>query len=344
MNFYSSLSLRFDERNLEIIDQQALPHHESWHSIDNVADMIAAIQQLKVRGAPLIGVAAALSLAHEFRRRPDPRSWEPLAEKLRASRPTAVNLMWAVDRMKKKVVEGASETEVWREALDIFEEDVELCGRIAENGATLIADGDRLLTHCNTGGLATAGVGTALGAIARSFSQGKKLHVYVDETRPLLQGGRLTTYELKKLGLPYTLICDNMAALLMAQGKVDKVIVGSDRIARNGDFANKIGTYGLAVLARYHGVKFYVAAPFTTVDLECPEGAAIPIEERKGSEVKGYGECQWAPEDSAVFNPAFDVTPAKLVNGWILDTGVYENEDFENGRFVADIQNKLKES
>lgn len=334
-----TLSLKFNDRELFIIDQQKLPRKEEWFKVESPEDMILAIKELKVRGAPLIGVAAALCLGqYLFKKGPGIEEWNSWAEKIRDSRPTAVNLMWAVDRMKYFVAQGASADAVWNEAKSIFFEDVELCQKIAKNGASRFQKGDQILTHCNTGGLATAGVGTALGVIAEAQSQGKNLHVYVDETRPLLQGGRLTTYELEKLEIPYTLICDNMAGMLMAQSRVDRVIVGSDRIARNGDFANKIGTYSLSVLSHCHEVDFYVAAPFTTVDLNCAKGDSIPIEERKSEEVKGFGEWQWAPEKAQVYNPAFDVTPARLVSGWMLDTGFYTQEDIRNGLFEQDIE------
>ncbi|MCB0411182.1 MAG: S-methyl-5-thioribose-1-phosphate isomerase, partial [Bdellovibrionales bacterium] len=214
----------------------------------------------------------------------------------------------------------------------------------SNHGAKLIPRGARILTHCNTGGLATAGRGTALGVISKAFEQDPSLHVYVDETRPLLQGGRLTTYELTKLRIPYTLNCDNMAGQLMALGKMDCVIVGSDRIARNGDFANKIGTYSLAVLCNYHKIPFFVAAPFSTVDLECQSGREIPIEQRVPTEVRGFQSLQWAPENAEVYNPAFDVTPAELVTAWILDTGVYSQDEIQNGKWAKDIQQRAKES
>src|SRR5690606_20047062 len=220
-------------------------------------------------------------------------------------------------------------------AEQLFAEDVALCQRMAEHGAALVQQGEQLLTHCNTGGLATAGVGTALGVINLAHQQGKNIRLWVDETRPLLQGGRLTAWECQQLGIPYQLICDNMAAMLMARGQVDRIFVGSDRIAANGDFANKVGTYSLAVLAHYHQVPFYVVAPHTTVDLACADGSAIPIEQRHGDEVRGvsgaFGSAIWAPEQANVFNPAFDVTPAELVTGWVLDTGVYSQADIAGG-------------
>jgi methylthioribose-1-phosphate isomerase len=233
------------------------------------------------------------------------------AAELRAARPTAVNLMAAVDRMT------ASKDPV-REAERIFEEDVALCEAMARHGSPLIDDGDDVLTHCNAGALATAGIGTALGVIRRAYEEGKKIHVWVDETRPLLQGARLTAWELGKLGIPHTLITDNMAGHVMSQGRVRKIFTGADRIARNGDAANKIGTYGLAVIAKHHRVPFYIVAPYTTVDERCATGADIPIETRDDDEVRGAT----GPAGCRVYNPAFDVTPRELITKLILDTGL----------------------
>jgi len=258
-------------------------------------------------------------------------------ETLRASRPTAVNLMNNLDRMKKVLAQDDFATALTLEALRLIEEDKQLCERIALAGSALVTPGSRLLTHCNTGGLATAGVGTALGVIARAFGEGRVDNVWVDETRPLRQGGRLTAWELGELGVPYRLITDAMAASLMAKGEVGAVWVGADRIAANGDVVNKIGTYSLAVLAKFHGIPFYVAAPRTTLDPACPNGDAIPIEQRAATEVTGvagsFGAVQWAPENARVYNPAFDVTPASLISGWVLDTGVVTPEDVANGVF-----------
>ncbi len=244
-----------------------------------------------------------------------------------------------LDRMKQALTQPDFVAALGAEALRLVQEDRELCERIARAGSELVKPGSRLLTHCNTGGLATAGVGTALGVIARAHEAGKVANVWVDETRPLLQGGRLTAWELGELGVPYQLITDSMAASLMAQGQVDAVWVGADRIAANGDVANKIGTYSLAVLAKFHNVPFYVAAPQTTLDPACPNGAAIPIEQRSAAEVTGvagsFGAVQWAPEDARVYNPAFDVTPAALISGWVLDSGVVTPEDVANGRFAG---------
>lgn len=256
---------------------------------------------------------------------------------LRASRPTAVNLMNNLDRMKLALAQPHWVPAMVEEALRLVEEDRQLCDRIADHGAELVKPGSRLLTHCNTGGLATAGIGTAIGVLLRAHQQGKVQQVWVDETRPLLQGGRLTAWELGELGIPYRLICDSMAASLMAQGQVDAVWVGADRIAANGDVANKIGTYSLAVLAHYHRIPFYVAAPHTTHDPHCPNGAAIPIEQRAATEVTGvsgsFGSCQWAPADAQVYNPAFDVTPAALISGWVFDSGVITPQQVNEGIF-----------
>ncbi|NUM89410.1 MAG: S-methyl-5-thioribose-1-phosphate isomerase, partial [Bdellovibrionales bacterium] len=286
-------------------DQTLLPREERWVTIRSPEDMIREIRRLAVRGAPLIGVAAALSLA-AYRG----TEWRKKAAMLREARPTAVNLMNAIDRMVEGGERRAEET-----AQALFDEDVMLCRRMAERGAALVNDGDHILTHCNTGGLATVGVGTALGVIRMAHEQGKRIHVWVDETRPLLQGARLTAWELARLGIPHTLICDSMAAFLMARGKVDRVFVGADRIARNGDIANKIGTYGLAVCARHHGIPFHVVAPETTRDSGCATGRDIPIEERDPEEVR-MGR---APQGVKAWNPAFDVTPRSLITSIILD-------------------------
>lgn len=323
MKNFESLGLRVESGRLYILDQELLPREEVWLESRTPDDMIHFIRALKVRGAPLIGVAAALALARFVESGATPSEVLEAGRKLKAARPTAVNLMAAVERVLRGVSApdgDLSGERVIERAEDICAEDVALCAAMGRNGASQFADRDSVLTHCNTGGLATVGIGTALGVIRAAFESGKRLHVYVDETRPLLQGGRLTTWELRKLGIPFTLICDNMAAMLMKQGKIAKAIVGSDRIARNGDFANKIGTYGVAVAAAHHGVPFYIAAPYTTIDWECPTGEQIPIEERNPREVRAdFG-------DFAVYNPAFDVTPAALVTGgYVLDRGFYKS-------------------
>ncbi|MBN1007306.1 S-methyl-5-thioribose-1-phosphate isomerase [Amphritea pacifica] len=327
-------SIKYQHGALYVLDQHQLPHQEQWLPCDSSDAMIAMIKKLQIRGAPLIGIGASLLLAHLSEQGLTADELHTQAERLRAARPTAVNLMNCIDRMLA-TLENEGTAGLSRCAEQLFEEDVDLCNRMAGFGAELISDGANILTHCNTGSLATAGVGTAIGVIDAVKQQGKQLHVWVDETRPLLQGGRLTTWEMARLGISHTLICDNMAASLMAQGKVDVVLVGSDRIAANGDFANKVGTYSLAVIAHHHKVPFYVVAPYTTVDPECPDGKAIPIEQRSPAEVQGvsgsFGKVNWAPDHTPVYNPAFDVTPAALVTGWILDTGVYSPEQIAAG-------------
>ncbi|KAG1716736.1 hypothetical protein ID866_430 [Astraeus odoratus] len=324
MQTLQTTSLRVADNQLFILDQQALPQEKRWLDASTVEALVGHIHALRVRGAPLIGLSASLLLALLAE---NGKSRDELAvalETLRASRPTAVNLMNNLDRMKLALWEEDFVPALVAEALRLIDEDKRLCDAIAKAGSALVKPGSRLLTHCNTGGLATAGVGTALGVIARAHQEGNVSSVWVDETRPLLQGGRLTAWELGELGVPYQLITDSMAASLMAKGQVDAVWVGADRIAANGDVANKIGTYSLAVLAKFHGIPFYVAAPQTTLDPACPNGDAIPIEQRAASEVTGvagsFGAVQWAPEDAQVYNPAFDVTPASLISGWVLDT------------------------
>ncbi|CRH28333.1 MULTISPECIES: S-methyl-5-thioribose-1-phosphate isomerase [Pantoea] len=326
MQTFQTTSLQVRNNQLWILDQQALPQQKNWLPAHSVAQLVEHIHALRVRGAPLIGLSASLLLALLAEQGETREQLAQSLEILRAARPTAVNLMNNLDRMKQALEQPDRVTSLAEEALRLVQEDKQLCDRIAEAGNSLVKPGSQLLTHCNTGGLATAGVGTALGVIARAHQEGKVRNVWVDETRPLLQGGRLTAWELGELGVPYQLITDSMAASLMAAGNVDAIWVGADRIAANGDVANKIGTYSLAVLAHYHGIPFYVAAPHTTLDRLCPTGAAIPIEQRAASEVTGvsgsFGSVQWAPEEAQVYNPAFDVTPAALISGWVLDTGV----------------------
>ncbi len=338
MQTLQTTSLRVSENQLFILDQQALPQEKCWLAADNVALLVDHIHALRVRGAPLIGLSASLLLALLAQRGLSRDELAQALETLRAARPTAVNLMNNLDRMKQALAQEDYPQALETEALRLIAEDKQLCASIAEAGNALVTPGSRLLTHCNTGGLATAGVGTALGVIALAHEQGKVANVWVDETRPLLQGGRLTAWELGELGVPYQLITDSMAASLMAQGQVDAVWVGADRIAANGDVANKIGTYSLAVLAHYHRIPFYVAAPQTTLDRYCPNGAAIPIEQRAAQEVTGvkgsFGAVQWAPENAPVYNPAFDVTPAALISGWVLDSGVVTPQQVADGIFA----------
>ncbi|NCH58311.1 S-methyl-5-thioribose-1-phosphate isomerase [Cronobacter dublinensis] len=339
MQTLQTTSLRVVDNTLWILDQQALPQQKNWLPADTVDALVGHIHALRVRGAPLIGLSASLLLALLAEHGMTRDAVGQALEVLRAARPTAVNLMNNLDRMKQALAQPDYATALGAEALRLVQEDRELCERIARAGSALVTPGSRLLTHCNTGGLATAGVGTALGVIARAHEEGNVANVWVDETRPLLQGGRLTAWELGELGVPYQLITDSMAASLMAQGLVDAVWVGADRIAANGDVANKIGTYSLAVLAKFHHVPFYVAAPQTTLDPACPNGAAIPIEQRAAAEVTGvagsFGAVQWAPEEARVYNPAFDVTPAALISGWVLDGGVVTPEEVAKGRFAG---------
>ncbi|WMT15783.1 S-methyl-5-thioribose-1-phosphate isomerase [Serratia fonticola] len=337
MQALNTTSLSLQDSRLQILDQQALPQEKCWLPCDSVDELVGHIRALRVRGAPLIGLSASLLLALLAERGLSQAELEQALQTLSASRPTAVNLMNNLDRMKQALAQPDWVSTMTEEALRLVEEDRTLCDRIADNGAEWVKPGSRLLTHCNTGGLATAGVGTAIGVLLRAHQQGKIAQVWVDETRPLLQGGRLTAWELGELGIPYRLICDSMAASLMATGQVDAVWVGADRIAANGDVANKIGTYSLAVLAHYHRIPFYVAAPHTTHDPHCPNGAAIPIEQRAAEEITGvsgsFGSCQWAPLNAPTYNPAFDVTPAALISGWVLDSGVITPEQVADGIF-----------
>ncbi|HTL97874.1 MAG TPA: S-methyl-5-thioribose-1-phosphate isomerase [Holophagaceae bacterium] len=319
MKPFLSLGLRYDGSRLWVREQRGLPHLDLEVEGTDPAAMVKLIQRLSVRGAPLIGVAAAASLACFAERGATAQEYETARLALRTARPTAVNLMWAMDRMK-----GAADPV--NEAKAIFDEDVALCERMANHGAALITKGEGILTHCNTGGLATAGIGTALGVIRRAWEQGKVREVFVDETRPLLQGARLTAWELKRLGIPCTLITDSMAAILLRDGRVQRVLVGADRVAANGDFANKVGTYGLAVQAAHHGVPFHPVAPYSTVDLACADGAAIPIEQRDAEEVRR----DWSPV-VPVFNPAFDVTPVSLVTSLVTDRGVLDRAALVEG-------------
>ena len=316
---------------LRILDQRRLPGEVVTRDLRTVEAVVDAIRTLAVRGAPAIGVAAAIGLAvaTDGRDLPDV---ECAAAAIRASRPTAVNLMWAVDRMlgvartaaAAGAGPGALSAALRAEAERISAEDVAMCRAMGEHGAGLIGDGMRVLTHCNAGALATAGIGTALAPLYVARSRGVRFSVYADETRPLLQGARLTAWELHRAGIPVTVCADNMAAGLMAAGRVDLVIVGADRIAANGDVANKIGTYGLAVLAKHHGIPFVVVAPMSTVDPHTPDGTAIVIEQRDPAEVTHLAGVRVAAEGAAVHNPAFDVTPHTLITRIVTDRGVLQ--------------------
>lgn len=316
-----SLALHVRNGILSILDQRLLPHQEIWIEVKHPETMFECIQTLAVRGAPLIGVAAALSIAKFAETNASDREIQSAAARLKTARPTAVNLSACIDRLsigEHYNGKPLDRLKLVAEAESLFMEDVLLCNRLASQCAPLIQDGDSILTHCNSGGLATVGIGTALGAILQAHLDGKRIHVFVDETRPLLQGARLTAWELKKFGVPHTLICDSMAAFLMQKKKIQKIFVGADRIAVNGDFANKIGTYSLAVNAHFHQVPMYAVAPRTTFDPNCPTGASIHIEERSKEEVIK----EWADQSTPVWNPSFDVTPRSLVSGVILDDSI----------------------
>jgi methylthioribose-1-phosphate isomerase len=321
---------------VRLIDQTLLPTTLSFRDCQTVEEVFEAIRSLRVRGAPAIGVTAAMGVVLGVRTCKGTAAEHcnrliEVVTYLKASRPTAVNLFWALDRMAQLLESmPASLSAVerthrcWLLARTIQEEDRRTCRQIGTAGAPLIHDDMGVLTHCNTGGLATAEYGTALAVLFTAAEQGRRFHVFADETRPLLQGARLTTWELQQAGIPVTLICDNMAAQVMKEGRVQLVIVGADRIAANGDTANKIGTYGVAVLARHHGIPFYVAAPSSTFDLSLPNGQCIPIEQRDPREVThGFGK-QTAPDGINVYNPAFDVTPAELITGIIHQYGVIQ--------------------
>ncbi len=329
MNFNT---IRFADDRLYILDQTLLPNEKAEIELTTLDQVIEAIKSLRVRGAPAIGITAAYGLFREVRRLVEERSltdkrFYSTAEKLKKARPTAVNLEWAVDRMSRVYEQhntGSDNTllnELRQCAADIHNEDRQTCKAIGEYGAGLVKDGYRILTHCNAGILATGGTGTALSVIYTAQNQGKNLHVFVDETRPLGQGTRLTYWELRQNQVPATLITDNMAGSLMQSGSIDLVVVGADRIASNGDFANKIGTYPLAVLASYHHVPFYCAAPRSSFDLKLNNGSEIPIEMRDKREVTGI----WHIQDEnayAVYNPAFDITPHSLISGIITEFGI----------------------
>jgi methylthioribose-1-phosphate isomerase len=319
----------------ELLDQTRLPEAEVWLRIETAESMAEAIAALRVRGAPAIGIAAAMAVALEAKRlaaQPADRfrvSVEQASLRLVATRPTAVNLAWAVDRMRAVLrAVPAADPEVvaarlHEEASAILEEDRLMCRRIGEHGVTLFPAGPvSVLTHCNAGALATGGIGTALAPVYVAHERGRDVRVFADETRPLLQGSRLTTWELDRAGVDVTLVPDSVAALLLREARVQLVLVGADRIAANGDVANKVGTYGLAVLARHHGVPFYVAAPTSTIDLGSASGRDIVIEERDADEVRrGFGRLT-APPAASVYAPAFDVTPAELVTAIVTDRGI----------------------
>ena len=307
--------IRFDEQGLHLLDQRVLPTTRRWIQCTSAADAAAAIKDMVIRGAPAIGITAAYGLALEVRIDGD---LDRASQVLLASRPTAVNLRWAVERI------GALDpSQMESAAIALHAEDIAINKALGEHGAALLKADATVYTHCNAGALATGGWGTALGVIRSAAALGGVKKVYAGETRPYLQGARLTAFELDEDGIPVTLITDSTAATVLSSGQVDAVIVGADRVAANGDAANKIGTLGLAIMARYYGVPFYVAVPLSTIDSRCPTGAEIPIEERDASEVRGHAGVLWAA-DVPVYNPAFDVTPADLITGWITERGMWK--------------------
>jgi methylthioribose-1-phosphate isomerase len=330
-------TLEWTSEGVRFLDQTKLPLEETYVLATTYQQVADVIVTMVVRGAPAIGVSAAMGLALGAKNSPAATvpalaaDFDTMARTLAATRPTAVNLFWAIERMKQVFMRLASEPAATpntiragliEEAQRMYDEDIAACRTMGSHGAALLPKQGGVLTHCNAGALATCGYGTALGVIRSAIEQGSHLHVYADETRPFLQGARLTAWELMHDGIPTTVLCDNMAASLMRQGKIQAVIVGADRIAANGDVANKIGTYGVAVLAKEHGIPFFVAAPWSTIDLKTPTGDAIPIEQRAEIEVTHHAGKQLTPHGVGIENPAFDVTPAKYVTAIITERGV----------------------
>ena len=329
-------TIAWEDGEVVMIDQRKLPSREVYVRCRTGRDVAKAIRTMVIRGAPAIGVAAAMGVALELRRSTATGTTQLATEFYRtcdllaATRPTAVNLFWALERMKRVFAgamrAGQSTDEltatIIAEAARVHDEDVASCRALGQHGAEVVPDEGRVLTHCNAGALATGGYGSALGVVRAAVEAGKRVVVYADETRPFLQGARLTAWELLRDGIETTVITDGMVGALMQSGRVDLVVVGADRIAANGDVANKIGTYTVAVLAREHDVPFYVAAPVSTIDLTTPDGSGIPIEERDAREVTHLGALQLTPDGTRVWNPAFDVTPARLVAGIITERGI----------------------
>jgi methylthioribose-1-phosphate isomerase len=341
-------TLEWTDSGVCFIDQTKLPTEEVYVTCGNYEQVADAIRTMIVRGAPAIGVAAAMGIALGVRDSKAEsvgelkRELDHICEVTGATRPTAVNLFWAIRRMKEKF-EGLSgrpiaeiKRELVEEAKRMHAEDIAANQAMGRHGATLMPNEGGVLTHCNAGALATAGYGTALGVIRAAVEAGKKIHVYADETRPFLQGARLTAWELVKDGIPTTVISDNMAGAMMRQGKIGAIVVGADRIAANGDVANKIGTYTVAVLAKENGIPFYVAAPLSTVDMACPDGSKIPIEQRNAREVTHIGGKQMTPDGVSIENPAFDVTPAKYVTAIVTERGIARAPYGESLRELAD--------
>jgi methylthioribose-1-phosphate isomerase len=327
-------TLEWTDHGVRFIDQTKLPTEEVYVNCTTHQQVADVIRNMVVRGAPAIGVAAAMGIALGVKNSPAEsasdlrRDFDQACDLIGKTRPTAVNLFWAIRRMREKfdALSGRPISEIKQaliaEGQRMHAEDIAANQAMGRHGATLMPSAGGVLTHCNAGALATAGYGTALGVIRAAVEQGKKIHVYADETRPFLQGSRLTAWELMKDGIPTTVISDNMAGAMMKQGKIGAVVVGADRIAANGDVANKIGTYTVAILAKEHGIPFYVAAPISTVDMACPDGSLIPIEQRNGMEVTHIAGKQMAPDGVGVENPAFDVTPARYVAAIVTEKGI----------------------
>ena len=323
-------AISFEDNQLVLIDQTKLPLVEEYIKTDDYERIAVSIERLEVRGAPAIGVTAAYALALGFKNNPQNKHevFAKVYERLAATRPTAVNLFWALDEMKRtfeaKIDSSDLYGELLKKAKEIHEDDIKMCDAMGRNGLEIFKRKSVVLTHCNTGQLATGGNGTAFNVIRFGFNNDLVSYVYADETRPLLQGSRLTAFELEKAGIPFSIITDSTAAFLMKQGKVDLVVVGSDRIAVNGDAANKIGTYNLAVLCKHHNIPFYIAAPVTTIDTGCPTGNAIKIELRSKDEILKIKNVQISKPSYDVYSPAFDVTPAELITGIITDQGLFK--------------------
>jgi methylthioribose-1-phosphate isomerase len=337
-------TIEWNDDHVVMIDQRKLPGVEVYVTCRSAAQVAKAIKTMVIRGAPAIGVAAAMGLALGVRQSKATGTQKlaaefyKLCEMMATTRPTAVNLFWAIDRMKRVFAEAATagasveqiQARLEEEARGIHDQDVASCRRMGSYGADLVPENARILTHCNAGALATAGYGTALGVIRGAVERGKHVAVLADETRPFLQGGRLTAWELTRDGIDTTVITDSMSGAMMRDGQVDLVVVGADRIAANGDVANKIGTYTVAVLAKEHGIPFYVAAPISTIDLSMPDGTKIPIEERNAREVTHLGATRLTPEAAHVRNPAFDVTPYKYVTAIITEKGIARSPYIES--------------
>ncbi len=343
------ITIKYLDNTIEMIDQRKLPLTEEYFECKNYKDVIFAIREMVIRGAPAIGVSAAFGISLFVNQAENKEilleKFYSVCKEFAASRPTAVNLFWAIERMKSLFEKIKNEKfnyikETFKqEALKIYHEDIETNKKIGEFGDKIIPDSGNILTHCNAGALATAGFGTALGVIRAAFYNGKRIHVFVDETRPFLQGARLTAWEMVKEKIPATLICDNMAGFLMKQKKIDVIVVGADRIAANGDTANKIGTYTLSVLAKENNVPFYIAAPLSTFDLSLKSGDEIPIEERDAKEITTINAKLIAPKEIKTYNPAFDVTPNEYITGIITEKGIIYPPYYEN---ISSVFNNIR--